>query len=142
MKRKVFRYKFVYWIAILINVIFSVAFGFGIYNRIVINSIFDIYSAVIFIILGLSLLSLIFLIKKSKLSVLTFSVSLILIFITITFGIAKSIFGGYFGNDSMDYIMPPIIYSILFSLFFLITKYKSKVDYDLLEIDQIGQREY
>ncbi|AZA86183.1 hypothetical protein EG349_04975 [Chryseobacterium shandongense] len=64
MKRKVFRYKFVYWIAILINVIFSVAFGFGIYNRIVINSIFDIYSAVIFIILGLSLLSLIFLIKK------------------------------------------------------------------------------
>jgi len=141
MKRKVFKYKFVYWVALLVNVIFFISFGYGIYNRIVVNAVFDLYSMIIFLIAVLSVLSFLLLIKKNKLSILTFSISLILISSTITFSIVKSIFDGGFGGDSMDYIMPPIVYFLLFGLLFLIIKYKSKVDYFQSEIDQIGQRE-
>ncbi|CAD7816641.1 hypothetical protein CHRY9390_03210 [Chryseobacterium aquaeductus] len=141
MKKKVFKYKFVYWVALLVNVIFLIAFGFGIYNRVFLNSVFDIYSIIIFIIAVLSVLSFILLIKKNKLSILTFSISLVLISLTIAFSIIKAIFEGHYGNGSLDYIMPSIIYSILFSLLFLIIKFKSKNDYFQLEIDQIGQKE-
>lgn len=88
-----------------------------------------------------SVLSIILLLKKNKLSILTFSISLILISLTITFSIIKTIFDGGFGGDSMDYIMPPIVYFVLFGLLFLIIKYKSKVDHFQLEINQIGQKE-
>ncbi|MCW3168244.1 hypothetical protein OMO38_06865 [Chryseobacterium sp. 09-1422] len=141
MKKKVFRYKFVYWLALLVNVIFFISFGYGIYNRVVLNSVFDLYSIIIFIITVLSALSFILLIKKNKLSILTFSISLILISSTITFSIIKSILEGSFGGDSIDYIMPPIVYFVLLGLLFLIIKYKSKVDYFQLEINQIGQKE-
>ena len=141
MKKKVFRYKFVYWLALLVNVIFFISFGYGIYNRVVLNSVFDLYSLIIFIITVLSALSFILLIKKNKLSILTFSISLILISSTITFSIIKSILEGSFGGDSIDYIMPPIVYFLLLGLLFLIIKYKSKVDYFQLEINQIGQKE-
>ena len=141
MKKKVFRYKFVYWLALLVNVIFFISFGYGIYNRVVLNSVFDLYSLIIFIITVLSALSFILLIKKNKLSILTFSISLILISSTITFSIIKSILEGSFGGDSIDYIMPPIVYFVLLGLLFLIIKYKSKVDYFQLEINQIGQKE-
>ena len=141
MKKKVFRYKFVYWLALLVNVIFFMSFGYGIYNRVVLNSVFDLYSLIIFIITVLSALSFILLIKKNKLSILTFSISLILISSTITFSIIKSILEGSFGGDSIDYIMPPIVYFVLLGLLFLIIKYKSKVDYFQLEINQIGQKE-
>lgn len=141
MKKKVFRYKFVYWLALLVNVIFFISFGYGIYNRVVLNSVFDLYSLIIFIITVLSALSFILLIKKNKLSILTFSISLILISSTITFSIIKSTLEGSFGGDSIDYIMPPIVYFVLLGLLFLIIKYKSKVDYCHLEINQIGQKE-
>lgn len=141
MKKKVFKYKFVYWLALLVNVIFLISFGYGIYNRVVLNSVFDIYSTIIFLITVLSVLSFILLIKKNKLSILTFSISLILIFSTITFSIIESILKGSFGGDSIDYIMPPIIYFVLLGLLFLIIKYKSKIDYFQLEINQIGQKE-
>ncbi|KUJ52270.1 hypothetical protein [Chryseobacterium sp. JAH] len=141
MKKKVFRYKFVYWLALLVNVIFFISFGYGIYNRVVLNSVFDLYSLIIFIITVLSALSFILLIKKNKLSILTFSILLILISSTITFSIIKSILEGSFGGDSIDYIMPPIVYFVLLGLLFLIIKYKSKVDYFQLEINQIGQKE-
>lgn len=141
MKKKVFRYKFVYWLALLVNVIFIISFGYGIYNRVVLNSVFDLYSLIIFIITVLSALSFMLLIKKNKLSILTFSTSLILISSLITFSIIKSILEGSFGGDSIDYIMPPIVYFVLLGLLFLIIKYKSKVDYFQLEINQIGQKE-
>ncbi|MCU7616119.1 hypothetical protein NZ698_02815 [Chryseobacterium sp. PBS4-4] len=141
MKKKVFKYKFIYWIALLVNLFFFIAFGFGIYNRIVLNSIFDLYSVIIFIVAILSVLSSLLLIKKNNLSILTFSISLVLISSMIAFSIIKAIFEGYYGNDSLDYIMPPIIYSILFGLLFLIIKYKSNNDHFQLEIDQIGQEE-
>lgn len=141
MKKKVFRYKFVYWLALLVNVIFFISFGYGIYNRVVLNTVFDLYSIIILIITVLSALSFILLIKKNKLSILTFSISLILISSTITFSIIKSILEGSFGGDSIDYIMPPIVYFVLLGLLFLIIKYKSKVDYFQLEINQIGQKE-
>ncbi|MDO3426668.1 hypothetical protein [Chryseobacterium urinae] len=141
MEKKVFKYKFVYWIAILTNIIFCIAFGFGLYNKIISNLLFDIYTALIFIIEILSFQSLILLVKKNKISVLTFSISLILIFLIITFGISKKIFLGDFGNNDMDYIMTPIVYSILFGLQFLIIKYRFKIDYLQLEINQIGENQ-
>ena len=140
MEKKVFKYKVVYWIVLLVNVIFFIAFVIGTYNRIIINSLFDVYSIIVFIITILSFLSLLLLIKKSKLSILFFSIFLTVFFLTITFGIIRTILNGNFGYNPMDYIMPPIIYSILFVLFFIIIKYKYKVDYHL-EIDQIGRKE-
>lgn len=141
MKKRVFKYKFVYWIALIVNVIFCIAFGFGLYNRIIINLLFDIYTVLIFIIGMLSFSSVLLLINKSKLSILTYSISLILIFLIITFGIFKKLFLKNFGNDSMDYIMTPIVYSILFGLFFLIIKYRVKTDFIQLEIDEIGRNQ-
>jgi len=141
MKKKVFKYKFVYWIALIVNIIFCIAFGFGLYNRIIINSLFDIYTVLIFIIEMLSFSSVLLLINKSKLSILTYSISLILIFLIITFGIFKKLFLKNFGNDSMDYIMTPIVYSILLGLFFLIIKYRIKTDFIQLEIDEIGRNQ-
>lgn len=141
MKKKVFKYKFVYWIALIVNIIFCIAFGFGLYNRIIINSLFDIFTVLIFIIEMLSFSSVLLLINKSKLSILTYSISLILIFLIITFGIFKKLFLKNFGNDSMDYIMTPIVYSILLGLFFLIIKYRIKTDFIQLEIDEIGRNQ-
>lgn len=141
MKKKVFKYKFVYWIALIVNIIFCIAFGFGLYNRIIINSLFDIYTVLIFIIEMLSFSSVLLLINKSKLSIVTYSISLILIFLIITFGIFKKLFLKNFGNDSMDYIMTPIVYSILLGLFFLIIKYRIKTDFIQLEIDEIGRNQ-
>ncbi|MNU15149.1 hypothetical protein D3C71_32750 [compost metagenome] len=141
MKKRVFKYKFAYWIALIVNIIFCIAFGFGLYNRIIINSLFDIYTVLIFIIEMLSFSSVLLLINKSKLSILTYSISLILIFLIITFGIFKKLFLKNFGNDSMDYIMTPIVYSILFGLFFLIIKYRIKTDFIQLEIDEIGRNQ-
>lgn len=141
MKKKVFKYKFVYWIVILVNIFFCIAFGFGLYNRIMINSLFDIYTILIFIIEVLSFLSLLLLINKNKSSILTCSISLILIFLIITFGIFRKVFFKDFGHDSMDYFMPPIVYTILFGLFFLIMKYRVRTDYIQLEINEIGQNQ-
>lgn len=139
MKKKVFKYKFVYWIAVLFNVIFFIAFGIGTYNRIILNSLFDLNSIIVFIVAILSVTSFLLLITKNNLSILTFSISLVLISSMIAFSIIKAIFEGYYGNDSLDYIMPPIMYSILLGLLFLIIKYKSNNDHLQLEIDQIGQ---
>jgi len=86
----------------------------------------------------LSFSSVLLLINKSKLSILTYSISLILIFLIITFGIFKKLFLKNFGNDS---IMTPIIYSILLGLFFLIIKYRVKTDFIQLEIDEIGRNQ-
>ncbi|KQK25971.1 hypothetical protein AR438_10325 [Chryseobacterium aquaticum] len=139
MKKKVFKYKFVYCIAVLFNVIFFIAFGIGTYNRIILNSLFDLNSIIVFIVAILSVTSFLLLITKNNLSILTFSISLVLISSMIAFSIIKAIFEGYYGNDSLDYIMPPIMYSILLGLLFLIIKYKSNNDHLQLEIDQIGQ---
>jgi amino acid transporter len=141
MKKKIFKYKAVYWITLIVNIIFCIAFGFGLYNRIIINSLFDIYTVLIFIIETLSFSSVLLLISKSKLSILTHSISLILIFLIITFGIFKKLYFRNFGNDSMDYLMTPIVCSILFGLFFLIIKYRVKTDFIQLEIDEIGQNQ-
>ncbi|NML71403.1 hypothetical protein HHL23_16560 [Chryseobacterium sp. RP-3-3] len=144
MKGKVFQYKIVYWLSILINLIFSAVFGFASVNRIVTNSFLIkrdiIYSLSIIIIAILSIIGLVSLIIKYKQSIRIFSYTLILLIITFTFGILESIFiRKNFGNDTSDYILVPILYLIMIGLFILIQKSKFKDNSVFLEIEEIGK---
>jgi len=142
--KKVFQYKLVYWIALLINGVFATLFGFAFYTRVITNSFLNtkdfIYSILIFLIGALSALSLFLLIKKSGSSILTFSITLILILIIFSYGIFESIFIiKDFGGDILDYTLMPAIYFILFGLLFIIQKYKFKKGIIPLEIEEIGK---
>lgn len=141
--KKVFQYKLVYWIALLINCIFVTLFGFAFYTRVITNSFLEtkdfIDSILIFLIALLSTLSLFFLIKKNRYAILTFSATLIIILIIFSYGIFEAIFIAKDFGGVLDYILMPAIYFILFGLLFIIQKYKFKGKVIPLEIEEIGK---
>ncbi len=146
MKRKVFKYKFVYWIAVLVNLIVTILYMNYSYS-IFLNSTFetkDLFSiSLIFLTALFSVFVLIFLIIKHKLAVLLYSIFLILI-IVIFF---KTIFEALSdsknftnGAQPADYIISSVVYLLFFgSIFILIQKYKFKNIANDLEIDEIGK---
>ncbi|KMQ63091.1 hypothetical protein ACM46_14220 [Chryseobacterium angstadtii] len=142
MKRRVFKYKIVYWLSILINLIFSALFWFATVNRIITNSFLTkrdfIYSLSIVILAILSTIGLVSLIIKNKRSIRIFSYTLILLMATFTLGVLESIFiSGNFGNDINDYVLSPILYLMMIGILILIQK--SKDNSMFLEIEEIGR---
>ena len=144
MKRKVFKYKFVYWIILLLNITISISFLVGVNNRIEtkdFDSILDIFSfTAITLISILSLISLVMLIIKNKNSTIVFSVVVLLILLIISVFLIYSIFVVKdFGENKADFYTVPIPYLIIFGVLFLIHKYKSIDKFEYLEIDEIGK---
>lgn len=144
MKRKVFKYKFVYWIILLLNITISISFFVGVDNRIEtkdFDSILDVFSfTAITLISILSLISLVMLIIKNKNSTIVFSVVVLLILLLISVFLIYSIFVVKdFGENKADFYTAPIPYLIIFGVLFLIHKYKSIDKFEYLEIDEIGK---
>lgn len=144
MKKKVFKYKFVYWLIILLNTSLSISFLFGVYNRITTNyfdDFLDVFSFIAIILISiLSLTSLIMLIIKNKNSIIIFSIILLLILLMISVFLFYSIFiVKDFGENMADFYTAPIPYLIIFGVLFLIHKYKSIDKFEYLEIDEIGK---
>ncbi|WP_415326691.1 hypothetical protein [Chryseobacterium sp. MMS23-Vi53] len=140
MKKKIFRYKFVYWIGILLSLIVMTSFGLAGFNRIITNSFNDfqevLFSITTFSIFILSVISLILLILKNKNSVLVLSSLLVSIIITLSLGILNSIFiMKDFGINKSDYLIAFCIYLILFGFLYLIQRFKYKdLKYESIEL--------
>lgn len=144
MKKKVFKYKFVYWIILLLNITISISFLVGVDNRIEtkdFDSILDVFSfTAITLISILSLISFVMLIIKNKNSTIVFSVVVLLILLLISVFLSYSIFVVKdFGENKADFYTAPIPYLIIFGVLFLIHKYKSIDKFEYLEIDEIGK---
>lgn len=146
MKRKVFKYKWVYWVAIMVNLIVMILYCNYSYS-IFLNSTFetkDLFSiSLIFLTALYSVLTIFFLIIKHKIAVLLYSIFLILIFIMFlktiieALGDEKNLTKGV---EPMDYIISSIVYSLFFGIvFFIVQKYKFKNISNDLEIDEIGK---
>lgn len=145
MKRKVFRYKFVYWIILLLNIFLFVSFALGIYNRIEANYFDDLLDVLSFIIINvisiLSLISLVLLIKKNKKSIIVFSGVLLLILFIILSAILYSIFiVKDFGENTTDFYLAPTLCLTILSILFSIHKFKYKKNLYELEIEEIGKQ--
>jgi hypothetical protein len=145
MKRKVFKYKFVYWIILLLNITISISFLVGVNNRIDtkdFDSILDVFSfTAVTLISILSLISLVMLIRKNKNSTIVFSVVVLLILLTISVFLSYSIFVVKdFGENKADFYTAPIPYLIIFGVLFLIHQYKSNDNFEYLEIEEIGKQ--
>ncbi len=130
MKKKIFKYKFVYWIVLLLNISISIAFLFGVYNRIetdYFDDFLDIFSfSTISLISIVSVICLVMLIFKNKNSVILFSTVLLLILLIITVFLFYSIFiKGDFGENTSDWYTVPILYILIFGILILIHNYKS-----------------
>jgi len=145
MKKRVFKYKFVYWIILLLNITILISFLVGVDNRIEtkdFDSILDVFSfTAITLISILSLISLVMLIIKNKNSTIVFSVVVLLILLLISVFLIYSIFVVKdFGENKADFYTAPIPYLIIFGVLFLIHKYKSIEKFEYLEIDEIGKQ--
>ncbi|VXB60625.1 MULTISPECIES: hypothetical protein [Chryseobacterium] len=148
MKKKVFKYKFVYWISIVINLIVLILYWNYSYS-IFLNSSFeikDLFSiSLIFLTALYSVLTLVFLLIKQRFAVLLYSIFLILIFIMFLKTIIEAISDerkGINGTEPIDYLISSVVYLLFFgTIFFLIQKYKFKNTSDYLEIDEIGKLE-
>ncbi|PTT68024.1 hypothetical protein DBR25_20645, partial [Chryseobacterium sp. HMWF001] len=121
MQKKVFKYKFVYWLAILLSVIFMISFGIASFSRIITNSFNDLndilFSITTFSIFILSIISSVSLILKNKSSVIILSSLLVSITITLSLGILISFFiFKDFGINKSDYIIAFCMYLLLFGL--------------------------
>lgn len=143
MKKKVFKYKAVYWIVLSINIILFISFLVGLINRIETdnfdNSI-DVFSFVgIIMICILSFSSLIMFIIKNKNSVVIFSAVLFLILLIISFFLFYSIFIiKDFGESSTDFYTVSLVYGIILGILFITNYFKFRKNINELEIDEIG----
>lgn len=143
MKKKVFKYKFIYWLIITLNITILISFGFGSFNRIRENSFSDkeeiLFSITAFSIFILSIISLILLILKHKNSLTILSCLLVLIMITFSIGILMSIFIiKDFGEYKGDYFVASCLYLIVFGFLFIIQRFKYKKN-EYENIEEIGQ---
>jgi len=141
MRRKVFRYKTVYWFTIMLSFILMLAFGFAVYNRWITNSFNNgeeiLFSITTFSIAVLSMLSFFSLIFKKKYSINLLFGLLVLIMITISLGILRTIFIlKSFGDDKLDYFLAFSLYLVLFGILYIVRRFKA-VRYE--NIDLIGQ---
>lgn len=140
MKRKIFRYKAVYWFTVLLSFILMIAFGFGCHNRWITNSFSSgeeiLFSITTFSIAVLATLSFFSLILKNKKSVGLLSGLLLLILITASLGILRTVFiSKNFGINRMDYFLAFGFYLVLFGLLYIVRRFKA-VHYE--NIDLIG----
>lgn len=142
MKKKVFKYRFVYWIIILLNTFLFASFLIGLYNRLGTNNFDYFLDAISFITISLisvlSLISLILLIVKNKYSIIVFSAVLFLILLIISVFVFYSVFIlGDFGENILDLYTVPMVYIIIFGFLFILYRFKYKeVQYE--NIDLIG----
>lgn len=146
MKRPVFQYKSIYWIAILVNITVLFLYGNTSYSILASSEIYtgDFISISLIIITWIfSLISLFFLIKKHRLSIIIHSVVIVLVilnFLQIIFkarsykGIIKE------GHTSEDYMISSVIYLVIFGIWLvLIQKYKFRDSQVDLQIEEIGK---
>lgn len=148
MKKKVFKYKFVYWISIVINLIVLILYGNYSYS-IFLNSSFetkDLFSiSLIFLTTLFSVLTIVFLLIKQRFAVLLYSLLLILIvimFLKTIFEILSDEQKVVNGNEPIDYVISSVVYLLFFgTVFLLVQKYKFKNTPNNLEIDEIGKQE-
>ncbi|MDN5478897.1 MAG: hypothetical protein L0G39_18385 [Chryseobacterium sp.] len=146
MKRPIFQYRLIYWIAILVNISISFFYGTFTYSMAASSDIDskEFFSVLLIAITWiLSLVSLFFLIKKHKLASVVHSLVLILVIINFL----KIIFEAVFykqklqeGLSSEDYIISSAIYLLFFGIWLIVVRYyrfiDSKVD---LQIENIGK---
>lgn len=144
MKKKLYKYKWVYWLIILITIIYSITFNFATYTRIKNTKYFteNIYHNILILIIGLlSLFTLYFLIRKNNYAIIFFNISNSLILFAIVFNIFKRIFLPRYLFIQEDYIFFPI-FIVLFSLFIFINKRFTYLGNNFVdEIDEIGKSE-
>ncbi|MFC7345522.1 hypothetical protein ACFQO9_02180 [Chryseobacterium zhengzhouense] len=146
MKKRVFKYRFVYWLIISLNFFLFISFSIGLINRIETdnfdNSI-DVFSfTAIIMICILSLSSLIMFIVKNKNSIITFSAVLFLILLIISFFLFYSIFIiKDFGENVTDFYTVPLVYGIILGILFITNYFKFKKNINELEIEEIGQKQ-
>lgn len=148
MRKKVFKYKFVYWISIVINLIVLILYGNYSYS-IFLNSSFetkDLFSiSLIFLTTLFSVLTIVFLLIKQRFAVLLYSLLLILIvimFLKTIFEILSDEQKVVNGNEPIDYVISSVVYLLFFgTVFLLVQKYKFKNTPNNLEIDEIGKQE-
>lgn len=146
MKKKVFKYKFVYWLILSINIFLFISFLIGLINRIEtdnFNNLIDIFSFIaIILICILSLSSLIIFFIKNKNSIITFSAVLFLILLIITFFLFYSLFIiKDFGENFTDFYTVPLVYGIILGILFITNYFKFRKDFNEFEIEEIGQKQ-
>lgn len=125
----------------MLSFILMLAFGFAVYNRWITNSFNNgeeiLFSITTFSIAVLSMLSFFSLIFKKKYSINLLFGLLVLIMITISLGILRTIFIlKSFGDDKLDYFLAFSLYLVLFGILYIVRRFKA-VRYE--NIDLIGQ---
>lgn len=146
MRKRVFKYKFVYWLILSLNIVLFISFSIGLINRIEtdnFDNLIDVFSFVaIIMICILSFSSLIMFIIKNKNSIITFSAVLFLILLIISFFLSHSIFiVKDFGENSTDFYTAPLVYGIILGILFITNYFKFRKNINELEIEEIGQNQ-
>lgn len=148
MKRKVFQYGLMYWLAVLINIIISyyhIAYSYSILISPYIDSK-DIFFLTFIVLVGIfSVVSLYFLLTKHRLAILTYSILLVLININILVCIFEAAVYNEKtknGTPHSDYLLSLGIYLFIFGLWFIIIRrYRYKRGIADPEIENIGKHE-
>ena len=146
MKKKLFKYKFVYWLIILINILLVLTFTalfLSLYDDFLKGDLEeDISFIAICISWVLLIFSLILFILKSKIAILTLTIQLTILFLMISIPLFYSIFiENDFGENKSDYFTVPLIYLIIFGFLFVLQKFKYVENFSEIEIDEIGTPE-
>lgn len=148
-KKKIFRYKFVYWINLIFTFSLSLLYNFALYTRIY-NYVlyktptidFGIITLIVFLCGILSVITFIMLIFKNKKSILLFTILLVLVAFNLFYGIYSLRRNIEKHDDYYDYYGVFLISLIIFGLIFMAHKYRDRTDYkNLNEIEEIGKPE-
>lgn len=125
----------------LMNLVLLSGFGFAFINNLYAASPVSLHNLTFFSIAVLSGTTLYLLVKNNKKAIVTCTLAVLIMLSLITYSLFRTVFSRGYSKDSIDYIMPPIIYSIVFGYLFLIHifKYNPERDHQKSEIDQIGQ---
>lgn len=145
MKKKIFKYKLVYWVSLITNFVTVGIFGFASYNRLSVGAYSNVrdivFSTTTFSIAVTSLISLFFLLSKNRNSVKTFSIMLILLLSTFSIGILDSmIIKGDFDYDKFTISLVFFMYAITVGFLLMARKFRIKEDFRFVEIDEIGTK--
>ena len=147
MKKKLYKYKWVYWLIILITIIYSISFNYATYTRIKYypNYLrkFNFHNFLILFIGLISLITLFFLLKKNNYSIKLFNIInlSILGLLTLGFILKNFVRDSKYKPEDDDFIFFSI-FTFLFSFFiFINTYFKFKENNNFQEIDEIGKKE-
>ena len=146
MNKKIFKYKFVYWITISLNILFLITFV-SLFFSLFEESIRDgkeelVYLIAIFFSCILLFTSLILFILKNKNAIIVLTIQLTILFFMMSIPLFYSLFiEKDFSENTSDYFIVPIFYLIICGFLFMIYKFKYKTDFSDNEIDEIGKAE-